>query len=155
MAVMGDFDHTFKSNTKIGTTTSVFRPVYLLTNGFIDIADTATQKPIGILMKKPLNVTGAACWVRLGGIGKVQLADTVGTGDLLMASTIGASKATGQTINSDTATTVGANLFTIGEALEFGNHTAAIISILIAPKFFTIPQIASAIAGNTLTTTIP
>ena len=153
MTVFGDFDQTFKQQHNLSTAGAAFKPVWIATNNSVRIATTYTTKAIGILQKlsKSSN-TGDSVMVRLGAISKA-VCDSCVAGDLLGAGAEGLRKLTGVTAKSDTA--AAGNVHVLARALDVSTQTGTVIPVLINPFAIHIPQLATAVATNTLTATIP
>ena len=61
MAVRGGYEASFKAGANLNTTTSDFQLVRINSASSVAIANTTTQRAIGVLQNRPATGTGAAC----------------------------------------------------------------------------------------------
>ena len=126
MAVHGPgLDASFKSGANLNTTTSDWQPVRISSAGSVNLANTTTQRVIGVLQNRPKTGTGAACVVRSVGFSKLAMNDTCSAGDLVVRGAGGAVRGTGlsATINRSV----------IGRATEASAASGTVINVLLTP----------------------
>lgn len=121
----GGFNASFKAGADLDTTTSDFRPVRINSSNSVNIAQSTTHRPIGILQNRPNAGTGASCNVRAVGFSKLTMNDTCTAGDTIVAGSGGAVRGTALSITAATSR------FGFAIACEASAATGTVIDVLI------------------------